>query len=406
MKHNIVVIIFLVYIVIISTAFNTISDETKTQIQITPDTLELDPEEYFNISIYVIPGKPIRAMELKLAFTPSHIQALKIEEGPLFKDYPTLFNSGIIDNINGTIINVYGLILGVGNTTTPNAFANISLKTTSKEGKTTINLYDVIVTNETVSVPITTQNATLTIGDISGNGNGDSNGGGSPTNNPPSKPDKPFGPIYGIVNISYNFSIVTTDIDYDDLYYLFSWGDNTQSLWYGPVSPGNTSTMNHSWNKSGVYEIMAKAKDNDSESDWSPPLIITIKNQSSNENNTSPIANFTYIPQKPKIDDFIQFTDISIDTDGFVANWKWDFGDREMSYLQDPTHQYKVNKSYIVTLTVWDNDGSSNTISKNIKIDKQFEEDKKNDSPGFSLIFIMISILVLLYIKKRNQEKK
>jgi len=57
-------------------------------------------------------------------------------------------------------------------------------------------------------------------------------------------------------------------------------------------------------------------------------------------------------------DGVIQFYDRSIPT---PTGWLWDFGDGNTSTLQNPLHQYTVNDSFTVSLTVSDSSGSNIT---------------------------------------------
>lgn len=84
--------------------------------------------------------------------------------------------------------------------------------------------------------------------------------------------------------------------------------------------------------------------------------------------NTPPTASFTYFPSSPTVDNTIQFTDQSTDSDGTIASWFWDFGDGLTSTLQNPTHQYSAAGTYTVTLTVTDDDGATNSTSQNITV--------------------------------------
>jgi parallel beta-helix repeat protein len=83
------------------------------------------------------------------------------------------------------------------------------------------------------------------------------------------------------------------------------------------------------------------------------------------------IANFTYRPPSPTDSDVIQFTDASVDMNGNIVNWTWDFGDGAISYLQNPTHQYTDAGTYNVFLTVKDEDGviGSNTLTVTVVVD-------------------------------------
>ena len=75
--------------------------------------------------------------------------------------------------------------------------------------------------------------------------------------------------------------------------------------------------------------------------------------------NKPPVANFSYSPLHPYDTQTITFADESTDVDGNVVNWTWNFGDGATSYEQNPSHKYADNGTYVVKLTVKDNDGAS-----------------------------------------------
>jgi hypothetical protein len=92
----------------------------------------------------------------------------------------------------------------------------------------------------------------------------------------PAVPQKPTGPTQIEPGTIYTFSSSTTDIDGDDVYYLFDWGDGNLSGWIGPYRSGETAGANHSWEEKGRYSIRTKAKDvHGIQSDWSDALIVS-----------------------------------------------------------------------------------------------------------------------------------
>jgi len=96
-------------------------------------------------------------------------------------------------------------------------------------------------------------------------------------NKPPETPDQPEGPSDGVEEIDYAFSAQTTDPEGDQIYYLFDWGDGTDSGWMGPYNSGISVEASHAWMEPGEYSIKAMAMDNNShESSWSEPLNINI----------------------------------------------------------------------------------------------------------------------------------
>ncbi|MFQ5795535.1 MAG: PKD domain-containing protein [Candidatus Bipolaricaulia bacterium] len=84
--------------------------------------------------------------------------------------------------------------------------------------------------------------------------------------------------------------------------------------------------------------------------------------------NVTPTAGFTFSPSNPTTQDTAQFTDQSIDLDGTIVSWLWDFGDAQNASQQNSTHQYANNGVYTVNLTVADNDGATGTTSQEIII--------------------------------------
>lgn len=79
------------------------------------------------------------------------------------------------------------------------------------------------------------------------------------------EPIKPF--ISGVKGIhvpnrDYDYNIVTTDPDEDDIFYFIEWGDGTFEDWSGPYKSGENITRNHSWKPvTKLYKIQVKAKD-------------------------------------------------------------------------------------------------------------------------------------------------
>ena len=84
---------------------------------------------------------------------------------------------------------------------------------------------------------------------------------------------------------------------------------------------------------------------------------------------TAPKASFTYSPSSNlSILSFINFYDTSIDVDGTIISWLWDFGDNTTSSIQNPTHIYEAVDTYSISLNVTDNDGYIDTTFHGITI--------------------------------------
>jgi hypothetical protein len=91
-------------------------------------------------------------------------------------------------------------------------------------------------------------------------------------NYPPSNPDI-NGPTIGIINIEYNFSIVSTDINNNNIKYMVDWGDGTSSE-SDSLEAGEYFETTHKWIQPGNYNIKVSADDNQTNS--TNELTITI----------------------------------------------------------------------------------------------------------------------------------
>lgn len=64
----------------------------------------------------------------------------------------------------------------------------------------------------------------------------------------------------------------------------------------------------------------------------------------------------------------VKFKDTSDDWDGEIVNWNWEFGDGETSDEQNPTHHYKEPGTYHVVLTVTDDGGATGVYERDIDV--------------------------------------
>ena len=192
-------------------------------------------------------------------------------------------------------------------------------------------------------------------------------------NLPPFTPGEPVGPVSGVPGVLYNFSVSSWDPEGNNVFYNFSWGDGNFSGWLGFYGSNVSCVACYSWSGVGVFGVRVEAMDEFGALrghytkygllEWSSSLNITI--------NTPPNANFTWNPTSPKPMQTIKFNSTSTDPDGTIVNYTWDFGDGNKSYEQNPYHIYNKAGIYQVTLTVKDNLGGKDTITKTITISKE-----------------------------------
>jgi len=80
--------------------------------------------------------------------------------------------------------------------------------------------------------------------------------------------------------------------------------------------------------------------------------------------NNAPVASFTSTTSGLTAD----FTDTSVDSDGSIVDWAWDFGDGNTSTDQNPSNTYASNGTYTVSLTVTDDAGDSDTATADVTV--------------------------------------
>ncbi len=86
-------------------------------------------------------------------------------------------------------------------------------------------------------------------------------------------------------------------------------------------------------------------------------------------NNFAPYANFTWQPFYPDANESIVFNaNSSYDSDGYITNYTWQFGDGSIAYGKVVNHSYAAYGEYNVSLTVVDNNGATSNIQKSVLI--------------------------------------
>ena len=98
--------------------------------------------------------------------------------------------------------------------------------------------------------------------------------------------------------------------------------------------------------------------------------------------NSPPTAEFSWTPLNPTKTDLIEFFDESIDDDGYIVSWLWDFDDGHKSIDQHPTHQYTSAGSYTVVLIVTDNREDTDTIQHTLEVSEVL-----NQPPNITIIY-------------------
>ncbi|MCK6549628.1 PQQ-dependent sugar dehydrogenase [Myxococcota bacterium] len=93
----------------------------------------------------------------------------------------------------------------------------------------------------------------------------------------------------------------------------------------------------------------------------------------------APTAAFSATPSNGPAPLEVAFTDASIDPEGTLVGWSWDFGDGTTSIARNPTHTYVAPGTYAVTLTVTDSALKTGTTALSVIVT---EADACTPDPG------------------------
>jgi PKD repeat protein len=138
--------------------------------------------------------------------------------------------------------------------------------------------------------------------------------------------------------------------------------DGSIISWYWRFGDGGVSfdsSPTHTYEEPGTYSVTLTVSDNNAGSDSETKSVTVMAPE-----NQPPVADFSVAVT----DLTATFTDLSSDPDGSVASWLWDFGDGNSSTEQNPVHTYNAAGEYQVTLTVTDDDGATDEISKPVTV--------------------------------------
>lgn len=204
--------VFVVLLLLLAVVPFHVTADNPTQVSVSPASKTVSAGQTFVMTIACAPGQLIKSYELRVLFNPTYLLANSVSEGNIFNGYTTFFNPGTINNVAGTIIDIYGLIVGAGSVSTPGSLVSISFTAKLTSGTLVIGLSKVGVTNATEYVPITITNGTITLREYTLSVPID--GSGSVTKNP-SLATYPYGTVVqltAIGNTGWTFSSWTGNL--------------------------------------------------------------------------------------------------------------------------------------------------------------------------------------------------
>jgi hypothetical protein len=169
-------------------------------------------------------------------------------------------------------------------------------------------------------------------------------------------------------------------------FYRWNFGDGTSEIL-------NKQTT-HSYTNSGKYSVTLTVIDNDGSSATNTTIAEIGPSQ-----NKPPVANING-PYEGVYGETILFSGGgSYDPDEEdILQYYWDFGDGTNGTGQSMPHEYSKSGRYVVTLTVTDSNGATDSDSINAEINAAASK----KTPGYELIFSIIAILLVLALRRRR----
>jgi len=148
------------------------------------------------------------------------------------------------------------------------------------------------------------------------------------------------------------------------------------------LGDGNTTTgrrVTYKYLQGGQFIVKLIVVDNDNASnDASLTLAV----------NKAPSAIFSCDPSEPSVGEVVTFNaSSSKDEDGSISGWKWYYGDGDTAVEESVVqHEYLKERSYTVRLTVSDDNGATNTTSKQVFVKEKATSGKRNTPESSSII--------------------
>jgi PKD repeat protein len=100
----------------------------------------------------------------------------------------------------------------------------------------------------------------------------------------------------------------------------------------------------------------------------------------------TPTASFAYSPEAPITSESIEFNASGSTDNGTIESYGWSFGDGESGTGEKVTHEYDEPRTYTVTLTVVNDEGATDTTTKDVEVTKPVEiESLSSVAPNGSL---------------------
>ncbi len=168
---------------------------------------------------------------------------------------------------------------------------------------------------------------------------------------------------------------------------LWSWGD-------GEVSTG--LNVDHAWADIGEFTVTVTATDDAGGVDLQSFLVAVA--------NTPPRVVSIDLPVDPLEGSTLNFSATVENIPGEALTYAWTFGDTGSSQMTDPTHGYRDDGDYTITLTVSDGEGGASTLSLTMQVANVPPEVRCDVCPDIAVQGRTISVRVSATDPGRDDE--
>ena len=170
--------------------------------------------------------------------------------------------------------------------------------------------------------------------------------------------------VVDIPGVDFSFAPDPSCVDQPTDFTGTSTGNITSWDWdFGDGYTANVQNPTHSFESSGNYNVSLTVTD-----------VSACTNTVSYPVQVNALPDPDFQHSAPTcLGDTTHFNDFSTTPNGYIDSWEWDFGDGTtitINYPDDPnvSHLYTDDGDYLVSLTVTDSDGCSNSITKTVSV--------------------------------------
>lgn len=167
-----------------------------------------------------------------------------------------------------------------------------------------------------------------------------------------------FDPAEPEVDEDITFDAIDSTADNDIDTYTWEFGDGTDEM-------TTAETIHHSYDSADNFAVTLTVEDSEGNTD-STTQTVTV----SESDEPEVTAAFEFDPQDPDVDEDITFDASDSSADEGIASYSWEFGDgtEETTGEETITHSYDAEDEYEVTLTVEDENGTTDTTTQTVSV--------------------------------------